>query len=84
MAVTTEDLHQFNEFAKVVIARVGSKVTLDEIWDQWRLENPTSDELRENVLAVNAAIRDMEQGDLGISATEHVQQLRTKFNLPSN
>jgi hypothetical protein len=82
MTVTNEDLNQFHEFAKVVIARSDDKLTLDELWDQWRLENPTQAEFEENVLAVKSAIRDMEAGDRGMPVEEHVREVRKKYNLP--
>jgi len=34
--------------------------------------------------AVKAALRDMDQGDVGIPADAHIQGLRKKLNLPSD
>ena len=83
MAVTQSDLNQFQAFAKVVIAQSGERLTLDELWDRWRLNCPSEQEAEENVLAVKAAVRDMENGDLGIPVEQHLQEIRKKYNLPT-
>jgi hypothetical protein len=83
MAVTQSDLHQFQEFAKVVITQSGEHLTLDELWDRWRLNCPFEQEENENILAAKAAVRDMENGDLGIPVEQHLEEVRKKYNLPS-
>lgn len=84
MAVSYDQLSQFNEFAKAFIHQADTNLTLDELWDQWRLENPTPDEMHEDVLAVKAAIADMQLGDRGMPVVEHIQQMRKKYDLPSD
>lgn len=83
MAVTHDDLNQFQAFAKVAIAQSGDRLTLDDLWDQWRLEHPTQEEFEEDVLAVKEAIDDMERGDRGIPFDQHIDEMRKKHNLPS-
>ena len=81
MATIKQELDSFTEFARERISDSGATVSLDELFDLWRSENP-SDELRaENVAAVNAAIRDFKNGDRGTLAGEHSDQLRRQFGI---
>jgi hypothetical protein len=60
---TSEELDDFHQFAKERIARGNARMSLTELFDIWRIEHPTQDELEANVLAVKAALGDMEKGD---------------------
>ena len=82
MPITTRQLNAFHAFAEQVISARGDQLSLDDLWDQWRLHNPTAEEANADLLAVKAAICDMENGDQGVPATEHIRSVREKFNLP--
>lgn len=81
MAVTQEELERFHRFAIEQIENGGTDLTLDELWARWRIENPTPDEYRENVLAIKASLRDWENGERGIPVEKHIQEMREKYNL---
>lgn len=83
MIATHDELDRFNEFARTRIDQTDEQLTLDELWDLWRLQNPNSAEHAENVAAVKAALRDMENGDRGLPAEEQIRAMREKYNLPS-
>jgi hypothetical protein len=78
MAITKEDLNAFHQFAEDRLASRGAE-SLQELVDMWELEHPTTELHCQNVAAVQAAIRDMENGDRGRPATEVVEELRTEF-----
>jgi hypothetical protein len=81
MTTIEQELDSFTEFAKARISDRGATLSLDELFDIWRSENP-SDELRaENAAAVNAAIRDFQNGDRGTPVGEHSDQLRREFGI---
>ena len=65
------------------LASGGSEKSIDELCDQWRYENPTPEDLEENVAAVQAAIDDMNAGEIGRDAAWVEQELRADLNLPA-
>ncbi len=80
MTMMHEQLDAFTAFAKHAIAQDES-LSLDELWDRWRLENPLPAEAAKDELAVKAALRDMELGDNGIPAEEHLRDVREQYGL---
>ncbi len=79
MATTGEDLDRFSMFVRQRIGTGGSNLSLDDLFDLWRTENPPESLYAENVAAVNAAIADFRNGDRGTPAGEHSAQPRTQF-----
>jgi hypothetical protein len=57
---------------------------MDELYEEWRFENPTTEEFEENVAAIQASIDDMNRGEKGRDAGEIVRELRQKYNLPQS
>jgi hypothetical protein len=55
--------------------------SLDELFDLWRMENPSDADYAENVAAIAEAIQDYEAGDRGQPAGKLSQELREKFGL---
>ena len=83
MATTGEELDRFAEFARQRLGNGGSQLSLDELFDLWRSENPSDELYAENVAAVNAAIDDFRKGDRGKPAGEHSDELRREFGIVS-
>lgn len=81
MGTTLQELTEFHRFATEQLGNGSSDLSLEELLDLWRAANPTEQELRESVAAVQQAIRDMEQGDTGRPAEEHIRELRAKYRL---
>lgn len=84
VAVTQEQLDNFHRFAAEKISDGAADLTLRELVDLWEVEHPSDSELRNNVLAVQAAIRDLQSGDRGISLEEHVRELQAKYGTPAD
>ena len=80
---TQEQIDSFYRFATEQLANGGSDKSIDELYDQWRYENLTPEELEENVAALQAAIDDMNAGDTGRDAARVEQELRDELNLPA-
>lgn len=80
MATTEEELDRFNEFVRQQLSGKGAGLSLDELFELWRIENPSDEQYVENVAAINAAIRDFRNGDRGTPAGEHSDQLRREFS----
>ena len=79
VATTKEELERFSQFARQQLSAEGADLSLDELFDRWRAENPSDELYAENVAAVSAAIDDYRNGDRGTAAGEHSDQLRREF-----
>jgi hypothetical protein len=82
MQLTLDELHRFHRFAEEKLSNGGGDLTLEQMIDLWNIENPSSEQLQEDVLAVKAALRDLDNGDRGIPVEELIQKMRDKYGLP--
>jgi hypothetical protein len=78
MAITSDDLNAFHNFAAAWLADGGAE-SLRELVDVWEAEHPTPTLQAENVAAVRAAIRDMENGDVGRPARKVLDEMRAEL-----
>jgi hypothetical protein len=78
---TREEINSFTRFAIEQLQNGGADRSMDELYDLWRSQHPSSEELLESVAAVRAALADMNNGDKGIPAEEHLARLRSKYKL---
>ena len=65
MATTEQDLASFNSFVKQRMESGDASLSIDELFDQWRLENPFDKLYAENVAAIRASIEDFQNGERG-------------------
>ena len=79
MASVEQDLDHFTSFARQQLTSGRCGLTIDELFDQWRIENPSDEQYAEDVAAVQASIQDFKNGERGTIAGEHSAQLRRKF-----
>ena len=78
MSITSDDLHAFQVFAEAQIAG-GGAASLQELVDLWEMKHPALELHKQNVSAVRAAIRDMENGDKGRPAGRLLDELRAEL-----
>lgn len=78
MAITSDDLNAFHDFAAARIAHSGVE-SLHELVELWELEHPSAALHSQNVAAVQAAIRDMENGDAGRPAGAVLDEMRAEL-----
>jgi hypothetical protein len=74
--------HEISSFNEFVLRQVGSgqnKSSIDELFDQWRTENPSDSIYGENLAAVRASIDDFNRGERGTLAGEDSAELRREF-----
>jgi hypothetical protein len=83
MATAEQDLVNFSIYARQQIEAGQRDLSIDELFDQWRAENPSDEQYAENVAAVQASIQDFQNGERGTVAGEHSAQLRREFGLDS-
>jgi hypothetical protein len=78
MSTTEQDLNSFTQFA---LQQIQSGQSIDELFDQWRAENPSDGLYAENVAAINASIADFNQGERGTLAGLDSAELRREFGV---
>lgn len=78
MPVTSDELNEFHRFAVARIAAAGAEC-LQELLTLWEANRAGSQVHAENVAAVQAAIRDMQNGDRGRPAAAISQELRSEL-----
>lgn len=78
MAISNDELNAFHRFAQARLTNDGAE-NLHELVDLWEIEHPAQELHAQNVAAVKAAIRDMENGDAGRPATMVLAELRAEL-----
>ena len=76
MSNVEQDIANFANFALHRIETVGADLTIEELFDQWQIENPSNEQYVENVAAIRAAIDDFQRGERGTIAGSHSNSLR--------
>jgi len=79
MSTTAQELESFTEFAKKRLGSREPEPSLEELFDLWRLENPTDTDYAENLAALSGAIEDFKNGDRGRPAGEVSHELRVEL-----
>jgi hypothetical protein len=74
MTVTREELDRFHRFAAAQIEIGGAGLSFEQLFDLWRIENPTAEERAENVAAIRQALDDMAAGDVGEPAADVLRE----------
>ena len=69
---TIELIESFSEFAKAKVDQAGNDLSIDDLYDEWRTQHPPADDL----LAIKASLRDMENGDTGRSFDDFAAEFR--------
>jgi len=77
MTTAEIELNSFANFVRQHIAASQVDLTIDELFDQWRFENPTPAQFEESVAAIRASIQDFKNGIRGSLAGEHSAKLRS-------
>ncbi|MDA1018164.1 MAG: hypothetical protein O3A00_27380 [Planctomycetota bacterium] len=80
MTATIQELNNFHQFALQKLASGANDVSLDDLFDMWQIENTSAETREVDLLAVQAAVRDLEGGDRGVPFEEHVRELRDKYD----
>ena len=82
MSTTAQELESFTQFARVRLAAGNIGQSLEELFDLWRIENPSDTGYAENVSAIAEAIEDFKNGDRGRPAGELSRELRKELGNP--
>ncbi len=80
MSQISDQLDQFREFALSRITATGNRLTLDELFDEWRLAFPDPQQQAEDAQAVQASLNDYRNGVQGTSPADISARLRSKVS----
>lgn len=75
-----EQLDHFYRFATDQLANGGSEKSIDELYDQWRFENPTAGQQADIYAALDESLDDIENGHHR-PADAVICELRAKYKL---
>jgi hypothetical protein len=64
MSVTKTELDRFHDFAVSLVSGAESDVTWLQLFELWRMENPSVAEYREDVAAIQESLEAMEAGQM--------------------
>ena len=78
---TEEQIESFYRFAMQQLEKRTSYLTMDELFDAWRYQGLSENELSESVAAIQAVLDDMNGGDKGRDIKEVIQEIRGCLNL---
>jgi hypothetical protein len=81
MSTAEQELDSFTNYARERIESGQRDLSIDELFDQWRVENPSSEQYANNIAAVQASIQDFKNGERGTIAGEHSAKLRSEFGI---
>jgi len=79
MSTAEQDIASFASFALQKLEAGQRDVTIDELFDQWRIENPSAEQYAQNVAAIQASINDINAGERGTVAGAHSAELRRRY-----
>lgn len=77
MAVTQNDLTQFQEFASARVAK-GDVESLESLFDQWLLAHPSDEQARADLASIERGIQDADAGRTK-PATEAFEAVRPRL-----
>jgi len=76
------DLRDFHQFVGEKLNNGGASLSPEEVLDEWRILHPDAGAVEEDIVAIQGAIDDMENGDTGISFEEFDRDFRARRKLP--
>ncbi|QDT63459.1 hypothetical protein [Calycomorphotria hydatis] len=84
MATVREQLESFHNFANHRLASDSSSMTIDQIYEEWRMQHLAEEEYATNVTAIQASIDDYQRGERGTELGGHSDELRREFGLDAS
>lgn len=76
--VTTTELQEFALFIQAKLTAGETKLTPEEVLDQWREEHPTDEEFEESCREIQEALDEMNRGERGMSLEEVRQEFENR------
>jgi len=74
MSITLEQLNQFRDYAEQRLSAGSATLDMVELAAEWQFQHESRDHLKEDILAVKAALRDMDAGETGRPMAEFLKE----------
>ena len=78
-----EELESLHRFITDLLCRP-EEYSPEEAVELWRMANPTTEQLAEDVAAVQEALDDMAAGDKGIPLEDFLRGIRSRHGIPED
>jgi hypothetical protein len=82
MTVAEQELNRFHHFARERL-RERANLSLEELLDLYRIQNPSDQRRADDLAAVRAALRDWDEGEVGLPYDQFVREFRKLNGIPS-
>jgi len=79
MIQTSYQIEHFRDFALARLSSTEQHLTIDELYDEWRLLNPDTSQMANDTIAVAASLHDYQSGVLGKNGAEIIQMLKSQL-----
>ena len=79
---TVNELQQFHAFIAEKLANGGDYLTPEEVLDDWRELHPEPEDFEDDVAAIQAALDDLDNGEVGMPFEEFDRRMRKKLGMP--
>ena len=80
MTQIVAQIDQFREFAVARLSSASEELTIDALYDEWRVLNPDRPQMEADHQAVAASLRDYRNGVAGIPAADVVRRLKSQLS----
>jgi hypothetical protein len=84
MATSISDAQSFHDYAVTRIRSGAGELELDDLLMEWQHQNSQNDRFDDDVLAIKAALRDLDAGEKGTLAEDVIRELKAQFPLHEN
>lgn len=76
-----DELQEFHRFVGEKVTKGVTFLSPEDVLEEWRTIHPTSEEMEDDIAAVEEALDDLENGDQGIPLEEFDREIRARYNL---
>jgi hypothetical protein len=80
--IAVSELEKFYAFIGEKLANGGKDLSPEEALDDWRELNPDPHDLLDDVAAIQAALDDLDNGEVGMPLDEFDRRMRKKLKMP--
>ena len=78
METTQHQLDKVHEFALAKLDQGGDPLTIEELFEEWRLNNSTTEQRAEDYNAIAASLDDFDKGERGTEASRFLSDFRSR------
>lgn len=81
MSITLLQLNQFHEYAEQRLTAGSAALDLVELATEWQFQHESQDHMKQDTLAVKAALADMDAGETGRPMSEFMKEFEERHQI---